>query len=117
MKVDLKQHTCIVTQEPGDPRFYGIAQAKGESRLLYHVKKILNAQGNDFVKTRMHKDGHLVDDLQQYLKTRSRNSPGEHAYIYNDRWAIAGAEEYLNRDGVVILTVIRNIWEDSCSST
>jgi hypothetical protein len=44
MKVELIGHSCIVTKEPGDPHFSGRINAAGESRLLYHIKKILNAR-------------------------------------------------------------------------
>jgi len=111
MKVTLEQHACIVEREPGDPKFHGVVSAAGESRLLHHVKQILNKQGNDLVKKRMWKDGHLVDDMQQYLRTRSPKSPGAHVYILNNRWAIEGAEVDFNERGRVVLAVVRNIWE------
>jgi hypothetical protein len=111
MKVQVLEHVCIVTKEPGDPRFSGTVNAAGESRLLYHVKKELNSRGYDLIKKRMYKDGHMVDDLQQYLRTRKPSDNGIHdIYIYNANWNVEGAEERLNRDGVVHLTVIRNIF-------
>lgn len=51
MKVELGERSCTVTREPGDPRISGGAHnAAGESRLLYHVKLALNAQGFNFIK-------------------------------------------------------------------
>jgi len=110
MKVTLTERECIVEREPGDLKFYGIKNAAGESRLLYYVKLILNAQGNDLIKKRMWKDGHLVDEMQQYLRTRSKNSPGLHIYIYNNRWQIEGAEKEYNRFGKVKLFLVRNVY-------
>lgn len=110
MKIILKQNTCIIIREQGDPVFSGVKNAAGESRLLYHVKQIINAAGEfDFIKKRMWKDGHLVDDLQQYLTIR-HCKPDQLQYIYNDRWAIAGAEEPLNKTGRVDLVLV---WGDN----
>ena len=95
MKVTLKDGRCIVEREPGDPKFHGVTNAAGESRLLHHVKRELNKQGFDFVKKRMWKDGHLVDNLQQYLRER-RPVDGRVLAIYNDAWAIRGAEVDFN---------------------
>jgi hypothetical protein len=112
MKVEIKGNRCIVTREKGDPRFSGSVNAAGESRLLYHIKNILNKQGYDLIKKRMHKDGHLVDDLQQYLRARKRSGdPKKDICIYNGMWNIKGAEEYLNEFGTVILCVTENIFE------
>jgi hypothetical protein len=112
MKVEVLEHICIVTKEPGDPRFSGNVNAAGESRLLHHVKKILNERGYDLIKKRMWKDGHLVDDMQQYLRTRKKSDNGMHdIYIYNGYWNAMGADGLLNRDGSVTLTVVRNIFD------
>ena len=65
MKIELieKENKCIIEKEIKDPKFYGVVGAKGESNLLYHIKHILNKQGFDFIKKRMWKDGHLVDNI------------------------------------------------------
>ena len=108
MKVKLIKNRCVVTKEEGDHKFYGKLYAKGESALLYHIKKELNKQGFDFIKKRMWKDGHMVDDLQQYLRERKFKKVKE-GYtclaIFNSDWAIRGAEEAFN-NGEIILTVI-----------
>jgi len=57
---------CIVEREEGDEGFYS------DSRLMYHMKQELNSQGFDFIKKRMWRDGHLVDDSQQYLRERKK---------------------------------------------
>jgi hypothetical protein len=71
MKVhlDIKNHYCEVTKEENDPRF-SRGYALPESTFLYHVLKALKAQGHDVIKKRMWKDGHMVDDTQQYIRTR-----------------------------------------------
>jgi hypothetical protein len=102
MKIELKEHICIVTREPGDKRFSGVVGGKGESALLHAVKQKLNQQGGDFIKKRMWRDGHLVDDLQQYVRSR-KLKPGA-ICIYNPSWAVNGAEVNFNA-GQVILAV------------
>lgn len=116
MKVEIRDNTCIVTREPGDPHFRngGYAQGNGgESRLLYHVKNILNAQGFDLIKKRAWRDGHLVDDRQQYLRTRKpTGDPAKDIYIWNGSWAVNGADKYFNEDGKVTLLVEHGIFEE-----
>jgi hypothetical protein len=51
----------------------------------------------------MWKDGHMVDDMQQYLRARKRT--GNHRkdiMIWNTEWAIDGAEVSFNQGGVVL---------------
>ena len=105
MKVEMKGMSCVVTREAGDSRIAGgPINAAGESRLLYRVKLALNAQGFDFVKKRMWRDGHLVDDLQQYLRERNQTARRVLA-IWNGSFAIEGADETYNRTGSVTLRV------------
>lgn len=111
MNVEIKNHVCIVTREKGDPKFYGVVNGAGESKLLYAVKKKLNDQGYNLIKKRMYKDGHLVDDLQQYLRTQKPSgNPEKDIYIYNSNWNVQGAEENYNKEGIVILSVDKNIF-------
>lgn len=111
MIIEIRDHSCIVTKEPGDPRFSGVVNAAGESRLLYHVKNILNARGYDLIKKRAYKDGHLLDDMQQYLRTRKPSGdPKKDIYVYSSFFAIEGADEVLNRKGQVCLTVETNVF-------
>jgi hypothetical protein len=110
MKLKMREHSIVVTREPGDSRCSGVVNAAGESRLLYHIKKLLNTQGYDLIKKHMAKDGHLVDDLQQYLRTRKPSGEtSKDIYIYNSMWAIEGAEEELNKTGSVTLSVMKGI--------
>lgn len=104
IKFDPKNHVCIVTKEPTDPRFKTSGWADGESTFLYHVKQQLNKRGYDFIKKRMWKDGHLVDEQQQYLRERKTNGKRCLA-IWNSSWAIEGAEKTFEEMGSVTLTV------------
>ena len=111
MKLEMREHSLEVIKEPGDPRFSGIVNAAGESRLLYHIKKQLNAQGFDLIKKHCCKDGHLMDSYQQYLRTRKPSgNPEKDIYIYNGMWNIRGAEEYLNEDGHVTLHLVKDVF-------
>jgi len=83
MKIVLNGCSCRIYKEANDPHFHGVAWAKGESRLLYHLKNILNKHGFNFIKKRMAKDGHMVDELQQYLRVKKPVDNGIYA-IYND---------------------------------
>ena len=108
MKVDLQENICVVTREEGDPKFYGVVNAAGESKLFHHIKLKLKEAGHKVIKKRMHKDGHMVDDMQQYIRTVKGYEPS--FAIYNSQWAIAGAEVEYNANGHVTLSVIRNLW-------
>jgi len=110
MIVTFEGNICIVERESTDPKFYGIVNAAGESRFLYHLKEHLNKQGYDLIKKRMHKDGNMVDEMQQYLRTRNKKSPFPHIYIYNHKWAIEGIEEDFNK-GRAVLSVGYDIFE------
>lgn len=95
--------TCTVVREWNDQKFYGNRDAKGESRLLYHIQRELRKQGYDFIKKRMYKDNHMVDQIQQYLRQRKAVN-GSQLAIWNSKWAIEGAEKAFN-DGSVTLAV------------
>lgn len=110
MRLILEQHRLVVIREPGDPKYYGVLNAAGESRLLYAIKNQLNNQGFDLIKKRMHKDGHLVSEMQQYLRTRKpTGNSNKDICIYNGFWQIRGAEEDFNQ-GQVVLLVERGIF-------
>ena len=84
---------CIeLTREATDPKFYGVAWAKGESALFYFIKKWLNEHGFDCIKKRAQKDGHLVwDEYQPYLRDRK----GDWCII-SGFYALRGANEDWN---------------------
>lgn len=108
MKVtlDFENYKCVVEREVGDPRFHRSGYTLAESTFLYHVMQEIKKQGHDVIKKRMRKDGHLVDDTQQYIRTRKFNSlkgaKGEFC-IYNKNYAIYDAGEQFNEYGRVIL--------------
>ena len=102
----------MVIREKGDPVFSGNHNAAGESRLLYHLKQVLKNLGYDLIKKRMWRDGHLVADQQQYLRTRKKTGdPRRDIYIYNSMWNVQGADYYLKRDGKFIFTLVRDVFK------
>ncbi len=96
MKLEFKGNTLVVTREEGDKKYYGIINGAGESNLLHAIKTELNKQGYDLIKKRMGKDGHLVDDMQQYLRTRKKGAGKADIYIYSGVWALRGINEDFN---------------------
>jgi hypothetical protein len=94
VKVELSNNGCKVTRENGDPKIYS------ESLLLYRVKKELIRQGFDVIKKLMSKDGHLVDDTQQYIRERK-----DKFAIWFSAYALRFSFEDYNKDGEVIYQV------------
>ena len=97
MKLVFNKHNLEVIREPSDPKYYGLKNAAGESNLLYAIKNAMIKLGWKVIKKRMWKDGHLVDDMQQYLRTRN----GSDCW-YNDHWAICGLDEDFNAGKAVL---------------
>ena len=110
VKMNLQACTCTITREDGDSKFRASGWGAGESRLLCHVKNILNARGYDLIKKRMSKDGHMVDDNQLYLRTRSPRSKFPHIYISSSFFALRDASEDFNKNGEVVLTISRDVY-------
>jgi hypothetical protein len=114
MIVSIIGRSCYVYKQDGDPMFrpnkgdsswsapgwYG-----AESRLLYHVQKILNQRGYDLLKKKMWKDGHMFGtDHSQYL--RSRDFQGAQSLcIYHANHAVEIAAELFNKISLVELAV------------
>jgi len=116
MKAEIKDGYIVVTKELHDPVFrnvgWGANGNQGESRLLYHLKKILNSMGYDLIKKRMVKDGHLTDEYKQYLRTRNPSGdPKKDICIYNHMYCIQGAEVDFNRNGQVTLKLLTDIFD------
>ena len=109
MKVTLKLDAlgngiCTVEREPGDPRMHRGGWGTAESQLLRHVQRALQQQGYDVIKKRMWKDGHLVDEYQQYV--RERNPVGQRQLsVWHGEYAIEDAGAKFNREGKVDLIV------------
>ena len=114
MKVvlDTKTHTCTVTREASDPKYRDGGWGNAESRLLYHVQQELKKQGHDIIKKRMWKDGHLMDDLQQYLRTRNAKSKRPHVYVWDTEWAISSSADEFNTNGTVTFKVETNVFNE-----
>ncbi len=115
MKVELTEHTCVVTKELGDPRFTrsGYSGAGAESAFLYHVKRVLIAHGHDLIKKEMAKDKafqHMMSEGQYYLRTRNPKSPKPHIFIYNTAWMVRDAGEEFNREGTYTFQVVRDVF-------
>ena len=111
MKVALEDKICIIQREQGDPKFYNSrgSWGSGESRHLYHIQKALIAQGYDVIKKRMWRDGHLVDDEQQYIRTRKGFEPS--FMIYDSEYALRLLNEDYNNNERIRLAVVRDIWK------
>lgn len=111
MKIEFKGNVCAVTREKSDYKIYGQANASGESKLLYQIQQQLNKQGYNLIKKRMWKDGHLVDDCQQYLRTKKTGAGKADIYIYNPQFAQWSANEKYN-EGYVELEVIYGVFKE-----
>jgi hypothetical protein len=116
MKIEFKQNSVTLTREPGDPKFYGIREAKGEHALFHYLKTELNKQGNNLIKKRAQKDGHsrevyfkMSRSYQPYLRTRSSKSPGINVAVYSGFYQIRSAAEDWN-EGQVTLMVEPDFW-------
>jgi hypothetical protein len=100
VKLDLSKGTFKVIKEQGDKR-YKRGYAPPESGFLYDVMHELKDQGYDVIKKRMAKDGHMMDDTQQYIRTRKyMTSPtgtfGEFC-IYSRVYALVDLGEEYNK--------------------
>jgi len=115
VRIKVSSTSIEFTREQGDPKFYGVREAKGESNLFHWLKKQL-AKGHpdlpkafpvDWIKKRMWKDGHMVDEMQQYLRTRKpvfrQDGVKYHFCMYNGMWAVQGADFYWNEGRVRLL--------------
>jgi hypothetical protein len=111
VELNLEDGYCEVTKEKGDPYFKKGYSAMPESTFLYHVKKELIKQGFDVIKKRIASDpGNLVDEYQQWIRTRNWNIDGDKKIefsVYNGNWAMYDAGEEFNHNGKYTLTVLQ----------
>lgn len=63
-----------------------------ESHLMYMIKNELIKMGLDVIKKRMWKDGHLVDNEQQYIRDRK----GRYCFFYTEHALRFMYEDYNN---------------------
>ena len=120
MRLTVERGQLLVEKTDGDPRFKnGFPDARGyygvlaESTFLYHVKKVLLAHGLDCIKKRVWRDGGLVDETQQWVRTRAwayggEDSTGQFA-VYNGRYQIEDAGEVFNRESRVYLDILGDV--------
>jgi hypothetical protein len=96
MLLKINGNNLEVTREKTDPKVKASQWNPDTlSSVLYRIAKYFNAAGCDLIKKRMAKDGHLVDDMQHYLRTRKATSKGPHIYITDNLWNIRDiAEDY-----------------------
>lgn len=105
------QHSMEIRWQPGDPkRFPAGGWGDGESRFLHWLKGVLKAHGYDLIKKRMWRDGHLVDDQQQYLRHRSPKAPGPAVMLYNGHWACSSLDQDWATHGCATLMMETDIW-------
>ena len=113
MKIEITGNKLKVTREKGDPSYRRSEWGSAESRLLYHVKNKLNAQGYDLIKKRMAKDGHMVDDNQLYLRARKPTKNASHNIaIMNNCYAIYDAGEVFTKEGEVELMIVPDYFSE-----
>ena len=92
MNIKIKNNKVTVTRINDKEKFYS------ESNLLYQIKNQLIKNGYDVIKKRMWKDGHLMDDTQQYIRDRNWKFG-----IYDGSYAIRLLHEDYNKNGYVVL--------------
>lgn len=70
---------------------------------MWHaIKKHLNENGGDWVKKRMWKDGHMVDDVQMYIRMRKPVN-GLWLCVFHGSWSIYNAVDRLSEDRFITL--------------
>lgn len=110
MKAIFNSGGVTFVREDGDPKFYGHLEAKGEHTLFRHIARFLNRHGFDVIKKRAHKDGHLVDEFQPYIRTLKPGTGTPDIYIISPFYAIRGANEDWN-EGAVDLALYTDVFE------
>ena len=114
MIVSIAGESCYIYREPTDSMF-GTNRSKSswsppgsygaESRLLYHVQRVLNARDRNLIKKRLWKDGHLFgSDHSQYLRSRDLSAVPS-MFVYHANAALEIAAESYNILGRVELDV------------
>ena len=120
MELTKKDKSLIVVRETDDQAFYASRSSWGdaESAFLYNVKLRLNRPDCKifpldsknrpivWIKKRMWKDGHMVDEMQQYLRERKPSTDGRLLCMYNYHWAISGLDEDLKGSGAIVIPVV-----------
>ena len=115
MIVSIVDSRCYVYREPGDPvlrpnrsrnSWSPPGWCAAESRLLHHVRKILDRRGCDLIKKRMWRDGHMFG-CEHSQSLRSRNIKAVPSlYLYHADYALEVAAESFNVLGRAVLDVV-----------
>lgn len=105
MIIQLHERTATVTREPGDSPIrkstgYAGSPIDPDSAFWLQVRNTLRKPPHnlDVIKKRMSSDGHMVDDLQQYVRTRNCR-----LMLWYGSWQINDAVTEYNRDGSITL--------------
>lgn len=99
MLLEQKGARLTLIREAGDLRM------TSDSHLLYQLKKALIKLGYDVIKKRMWKDGHMVSDEEQYIRSRDTSDPGAF-YIYDHGYVTRDAAQEFNQEGKVTLQIV-----------
>jgi len=120
MRVELVRHEgkdlgfCRITREDGDKKvptqtgWDPQGRSDPNSQFLHRVKQVLNTQGHDVIKKRMWKDGNMVDEIQQYVRSRDVKKSDSFC-IFDDLWQIRAAVDVYNEVGTVKLVTYFNL--------
>ena len=106
MFVEIKDNFITLSRTDSDKAAHGGSWGSAESALLNRLKVALNNLGYDFIKKRMYKDGHLVDDSQHYLRARNKRGSNGILYIFDGSYAIRDSAEDFNNFEPVSLCVV-----------
>lgn len=107
MNVMLKADVCLITWQKGDRS----ANFWNESRLLHQLKKhLILTYGLELIKKRMWKDGHMVDQEQQYIRTTHWKSKAPHICIYNPNYALYDAGQQFRQAKIIELRIAHDIF-------
>ena len=115
MRYEITVNEIIVTREAGDPRLRATGSGWSSpmpdtSRLMYWLQKAMRADGHDMIKTTTDRDGGHLTANAPLLRSRKPTKDGLNAYVWHGNYAIETVAECWNRDGVVSLTLVRDIF-------
>ena len=108
VELNLEKKYCKVTKETGDKKISRSGyNGSIESTFLHHVKLELIKQGYDVIKKHIADDpNNLVDDYQQWIRTRKWKGEEKEFAIYNSQYAVFDAGENYNADGEYTFAVL-----------
>jgi DNA-binding LacI/PurR family transcriptional regulator len=96
-----KSRNAVVVERGASPKIYS------ESALMHKVKLELRSQGYDVIKKLMHKDAHMVDESQHYIRERN------YAWaIYDSEWVIRRTYEDYNAANRNLVLAWESLEED-----